>query len=163
MVMLAVSRARLGMGGTIDWLKEELAARLRPNGTLTLYRLGHHFNSFGHYTEQFAATLAVSELLLQSVGDVIRVFPAWPEEKDASFRRLRAQGGFLVSAEMSRGRVKDIEIESTAGGRLRIVSPWPRARMRMGEDGGFRMIQPDGNGIIEVDTLKGTRLVLNRW
>jgi hypothetical protein len=163
MVMLAVARARLDMEFTIDWLKEEFFARLRPNGTLTLNRLGHHFNSFGHYTEQFAATLAVSELLLQSVGDVIRVFPAWPEGKNASFRSLRAQGGFLVSAEMSQGRVKDIEIESTAGGKLRIVSPWPRVRIRMGEEGGFKKMEPDGDGVIEVDTSRGTRLVITRW
>ena len=55
------------MPGTLDWLRTELKSRTRPNGTLTLNRLGHGLNNFGHYTEQFGASMAVSELLLQSV------------------------------------------------------------------------------------------------
>lgn len=45
------------MPGTADWVRGELAARERPNGTITLNRLGHHFNNAGHYTEQFARDL----------------------------------------------------------------------------------------------------------
>ena len=57
------------------------------------------FDGFGHYTEMFAATGAISELLLQSVDNIVRVFPAWPREKDAEFTTLRARGGFLVSSQ----------------------------------------------------------------
>jgi len=110
--ILGVGRARLSMPGTADWLRKELTARMRPNQLITLNRLGHHFNSFGHYTEQFAASMAIGELLMQSVGDIIRVFPAWPKEKDASFTQLRAQGGFLVSAEQKAGKVTKLLAEN---------------------------------------------------
>jgi hypothetical protein len=68
--------------------------------------------------------MAVSELLLQSVRDAIRVFPAWPANQDARFENLRAQGGFLVGAVQKGGSVVKIEVISTVGGTLRLLDPW---------------------------------------
>ncbi len=78
----------------------------------------------GNYSEPMAAAGIVSELLLQSVGNVIRVFPAWPQDQDAGFITLRAQGGFLVTAEQIAGKVTKLEITSTVGGKLRVLNPW---------------------------------------
>jgi hypothetical protein len=61
---------------------------------------------------------------MQSVGDRIRIFPCWPREQDAKFTNLRAQGGFLVSAEQEDGKVTKLEITSTVGGTLRLLNPW---------------------------------------
>jgi hypothetical protein len=122
--ILGVGRARLSLPGTVDWLRQELQARMRPNQLITLNRLGQEINNFGHYTEQFAASMVIGELLLQSVGDIIRVFPAWPRDKDASFANLRAQGGFLVTAGQQAGKVVKLEITSTVGGKLRLLDPW---------------------------------------
>lgn len=159
-VILAVCRARLSMPNTWQWVRQEIQARLRPNGTLTLNRLGHHFNNFGHYTEQFGATMAVSELLIQSVDDVIRVFPAWPADKPAAFENLRAQGGFLVSSELADKKVRHVTILSTVGGKLRLVSPWLAglSARREGEPGS-QALKADARGIIELGTRPGERLV----
>jgi hypothetical protein len=159
MVMLGVARARLDMPGTLDWMRGEVEARLRPNGTLTLNRLGARFNSFGHYTEQFGATMVLSELLLQSVSDVIRVFPAWPRQRDARFQHLRTQGGFLVSSSLIDGRIDSIAVESTVGGPLRLVSPWPKIAGRRSLDGPSRSLTPDAQGIVQVPTRPGDRWV----
>ena len=99
-LILAIARARLSMPGSQEWLRTEVKERTRPNGTMSLNRLHPHrsFNDFGHYTEQFGTPMAVSELMLQSVGDILRVFPALKPGCKASFKNLRAQGGFLVSA-----------------------------------------------------------------
>ena len=155
-IMLSVSRARLSMPETLPWVREELTARLRPNGTLTLNRNEprYRFNDFGHYTEQFAASMAVNELLLQSVADVVRVFPAWPRDKPARFHQLRAQGGFLVSAACEKGTVGPVVVESTAGGRLRLLSPW-RGIEAVGPDGRTLPLTPDEKGIVELDTQVG--------
>ncbi len=139
-IILSVARARLSMPDTWKWVKETLLFRSRPNGTITLLP----GDGCGHFTEQFAASMAVSELLIQSVGDIIRVFPAWPSEKSARFENLRAQGGFLVSAEQTDGQVKEIIVTSTVGGRLRILDPWT------------------GKKIIERDTQPGQTLVFRR-
>lgn len=160
-IMLAVARSRLSMPNSWQWLKEEMAARSRPNGTITLSRLGSGFNEFGHYTEQFAATMAVGELLLQSVDGIVRVFPAWPKEKSARFENLRAVGGFLVSSEQAGGEVREVQVFSTVGGRLRLVSPWPSATVNRSDGAEAGPLKPDGRGIIEIETKAGVRLALS--
>jgi hypothetical protein len=63
-----------------------------------------------------SAAASIIELLLQSWGGKIRVFPAVPEEwKDASFNQLRAQGGFLVSAARNQGKTDWISVKSLTG------------------------------------------------
>lgn len=55
------------------------------------------------YVDKGSAYLseAITEMLIQSQGGVIRIFPAYPEELgDAAFFSLRARGAFLVSAEL---------------------------------------------------------------
>ena len=161
-IILSVARARLSLPGTLEWLREELAARSRPNGTLTLNRLGSSYNNAGHYTEQFGASMAVSELLLQSVGDIIRVFPAWPADKPARFRNLRAQGGFLVSADQDGGRVRQVTVTSTAGGRLRLLSPWSKLTVRRDANPEAVTLPVDDRGLVQIDTHRGEQLLFHR-
>lgn len=60
--------------------------------------------------------VALQETFLQSWGGNIRVFPAVPEEwKDLIFHNMRAEGGFLVSAEKENGQTKWIQITSLTG------------------------------------------------
>lgn len=159
-VMLAISRARLGMAETREWLHREVEARTRPNGTMSLNVLTPHhgFNDFGHYTEQFGTGMAVSELMLQSVGDVIRVFPAMDATATASFKNLRTQGGSLVSASCARGRIGPIAIRSTVGGPLKLRSPWPRIRVREIGGSAWRPLTADASGIVTVATKRGDLL-----
>lgn len=73
----------------------------------------------------FAFASGVQEMLLQSHTGVIRVFPAIPESwTNVSFERLRAMGGFLVSASRVGGKCVKVSIYSEKGGRLSVVSPF---------------------------------------
>ncbi len=55
----------------------------------------------------------IQEMLLQSWGGVIRIFPAMPAAwKDASFHDLRAEGAFLVSAVRKDGKMKWARVSS---------------------------------------------------
>ncbi len=155
-IMLAIARARLGMPGSQAWLAREIQARLRPNGTLSLNRLVPHqrFNDYGHYTEQFGAAMAVSELLLQSVDDVLRFFPAITSGCNAGFKNLRAQGGFLVSARCSGEKVEALDIQSLQGGILRLQSPWPKIKARQGMEGSFQDVSIT-DGIVTLATNAG--------
>jgi len=150
-VMLNVARARLSMTNEAvtdahKWFK----AREQPNGLL-------HWKGHGYYmSEQVAVGALVNELLLQSVDRVVRVFPAWPENRDAFFQGLRAQGGFLVSATQTGGRVTELDIESTVGGRLRLLSPWARIAVRT--PSGRRLLEPDQRGVVQIETRAKERL-----
>lgn len=74
----------------------------------------------------FAFAAGVQEMLLQSHTGTVEIFPAVPPDwKEVSFHQLRAQGAFLVSAEMKNGRTVRVEILAEKGGILRLVDPFP--------------------------------------
>src|SRR6185312_7091620 len=68
---------------------------------------------------------AVNTMLLQSNFGELRVFPDWPKERDAYFKRLRAKGAFLVSSAQEHGKIPSVKIQSLVGGECHVVSPWP--------------------------------------
>lgn len=66
----------------------------------------------------------INEMLLQSQGGTIRVFPAWDRNVgDAAFFSLRARGAFLVSAEMRDGETAYVIVRSLRGIDCRIADP----------------------------------------
>jgi alpha-L-fucosidase 2 len=73
----------------------------------------------------FAAAAGLQEMLLQSYSGVIRVFPAIPPRWEAcSFRTLRAEGAFLVSAERKDGKNHRVEVHSEKGEACRLEDPF---------------------------------------
>ena len=107
--------------------------------------------------EQFGAGMAVSELLIQSVDDIIRINPALSPDTDARFTNLRTQGGFLVSAKISRGSVEQIEIQSLYGGPLQLSNPWSTVEARRDDEADYSIIEQDHRGVFNVSTRAGER------
>ena len=70
------------------------------------------------------AVNAIQEMLLHTVRGRLTVFPAIPRvwQKAAAFERMRAEGAFLVSAEMKDGRIIRVEIFSEKGAALRLAN-----------------------------------------
>jgi hypothetical protein len=65
--------------------------------------------------DHWLATRGIAELLLQSQGGVIRLFPGWPPDRAARFSGLLARDGFVVNAEQdAHGRIS-ARIRSTVG------------------------------------------------
>lgn len=130
-VAMNIARARLGMGAeAIANAKKcfgpasDISAE-QPNGLF-------YWKIHGYYlAEQVCIARFVSELLLQSAGDVIRVFPAWPAGIDGKFSRLLAQGGFEVSAERVADVVRNVTLKSTVGGPVTIANPWPDSALKV--------------------------------
>jgi alpha-L-fucosidase 2 len=101
-----------------------------------------------------AAAQAVHEMLLQSWGETLRVFPAIPAAwKEVAFRDLRGEGAFLVSAARHDGRTTYVRVTSLAGepATLRVqmsnpqISP-PAAAERTG-DGVYRLRLRKGEAV----------------
>ena len=147
-IMFNIARARLSMPEGFTEAKKWFLPRERANGFIAF--------PWAHGTfmqEMIGLTGLVNEYLLQSVGRNIRVFPCWPADKDARFSGLRAEGGFIVSAERKAGKVVKLEIVSPAGGKLQLLSPWKTIRANS------KPLTKDKNGIVTLDTMKGDRLV----
>ena len=119
-VMFNIAKARLSMPEAVPDTKAWFKSRELPNGLFVWQ--GHQHGTF--MPESIGVAAVVTEFLMQSVGGIIRVFPCYPKEQDAKFTNLRAQGGFLVSAEQKDGKVTKLEITSTVGGTLRVLNPW---------------------------------------
>jgi hypothetical protein len=119
-VIFNIAKARLSMPEAVPDTKNWFKSRELPNGLFVWQ--GHQHGTF--MPESIGVAAVVTEFLMQSVGDVIRVFPCWPKERDARFTNLRAQNGFLVDAEQKDGQVIKLEITSTVGGTLRLLNPW---------------------------------------
>ncbi len=108
------------------------------------YEIGGNFDDLTFLDYDFsvgkgAASTAeiINEMLLQSQGNVIRVFPAWDSEVgDAAFFSLRARGAFLVSAEMRDKETAYVLIRSIKGNVCRICNPFgEKVRVRNLETG----------------------------
>jgi hypothetical protein len=104
------------------------------------------------------AARALQEMLLQSWGDRIRIFPAMPPEwKEAVFNDFRTEGAFLVSAERQDGQTRWVRIKSLAGAICRV---------RPGFSGAFASslpslkIQEVEPGVYELDLVRGEEVTL---
>jgi hypothetical protein len=100
------------------------------------------------------------ELLLQSWGGKIRVFPAVPEDwKEASFDQLRAQGGFLVSAARSQGKTDWISVKSLSGEPCVVKVPdWINA-VQIGKGKKISVIK-NAEGEFRIDLKTGEEILL---
>jgi hypothetical protein len=151
-----IAVARAGRGKELPQVLERYYAAFAPlpNG-MSLFE-GPTAASVEHLA---LLTTTLQESLLQSVSprpgepEVIRMFPAWPPEWDASFRLL-ARGGFLVSCEVKKGRVQSVEIESRLGEYCRLRNPWGAECLLTEVGGPSRMLSGE---ILRFGTAAGRR------
>jgi len=96
----------------------------------------------------FAAAAGLQEMLLQSYSGTIRVFPAIPAGwKDVSFKTLRAEGAFLVSAQRRASSTQVVEIISEKGGLCRLENPFGQADYEI-KGIAQNAIDKDGNDLV---------------
>ena len=85
-----------------------------------------------HGTENWSTVPnTVNLMLCTGHQNVVRLFHTWPRSLDASFRRIRCEGAFLVSARLSGGEVSDVVIQSEQGRPLTLQNPWPGREVRV--------------------------------
>ena len=128
-------------------------------GASTLYFEGGRSRALPVMETPLHGAQALQEMLLQSHGGTIRVFPAVPDAwPDARFFRLRAEGAFLASAERAKGRTRWIHLHSLAGEPCRVKTD-------MG--GPMKWIAPDGvsvtlagDGVAEIAMQAGQSVLL---
>jgi len=107
-----------------------------------------------------SAANAISEMLLQSWGGKVRVFPAMPDKwQEASFDKLRTQGAFLVSAVRQNGQTQWAKIKSLAGETCIVKIPgWQKA---LQTNKGRRIsIKPIGNNEFSLDLQAGEEVMI---
>ena len=53
--------------------------------------------------------IGLQEMLMQTSGDKIHLFPAWPLDRDISFR-LHAPQGTVVEASLRNGKIESLNV-----------------------------------------------------
>lgn len=103
---------------------------------------------------------SLQDMLIQSWGNSIRIFPAVPSSwDDASFHNLRTEGAFLVSASRKGGNTQWVRIKSLAGEPCRI-RPSLGGEISVRQNGKTKKVNPPKSGIIEIALEKGAEALL---
>ncbi|MBQ6067584.1 MAG: hypothetical protein IJK89_12290 [Clostridia bacterium] len=111
------------IGARIGWDPAYMIDRLREfNAETGMANLLHDMPG-GCLEYCVVNALALNEMALQSHQGTVRIFPDWDVRLDCAYERLRADGAFLVSAEMKNGKAVKAEIVSEKGGLLRVAFP----------------------------------------
>jgi hypothetical protein len=103
---------------------------------------------------------SLQDMLLQSWGNKIAVFPAIPTSWDSAvFHDLRAEGAFLVSAELKDGKTAWVRIKSLAGEPCR-VQPNLSGKVKVLINGKPMEIGRSEDGVYELPLAKGDEAIL---
>jgi len=76
-------------------------------------------------TPEDATPSPCRKLCCKVTAAVIRILPAASPDWSGAFR-LRAEGGFLISAEFTAGSARTVEIQSLLGNACTVENPWPK-------------------------------------
>jgi alpha-L-fucosidase 2 len=93
---------------------------------------------------------SINYLVLQSWNDVIKVFPAVPSNwKNITFKNLRAEGAFLVSASLTEGQFGQFSIYSEKGNTCTFVNPWKQKNVFVNDEAGKNVpVEMKGNNYV---------------
>ncbi len=104
----------------------------------------------------FAFAQGIHEMLLQSDKGYIEVFPAIPDRwKKVSFKTLRTEGAFLVSAIKENGNIMEVKITAVTGGPMHLQLPFKTFYIA-GNKKGYTLNQ----NILAIDMVKGETVVV---
>lgn len=153
----SIIAARSGRKQMAWWTLKQLANAYVSCNTFNL-NLDWERNGIASDTDAYcqdgnmAAVAAVNEMLVQSWGGCIRVFPACPPHwRDCRIEGLLCEGGVEVTAIRSNGRTMAVRLESASNQRVRLLNPFEPS-------GGYndgQQIQPNAEGELVVDLPSG--------
>lgn len=96
---------------------------------------------------------AIQEMLLQSWGGRLRVFPAVPTEWPAvQFHQLRGEGAYLISARREQGSTKWAVVQAEAGGSVEVDPQMAAAQWTTSRN---VTVKDAGDGIYQIETPPG--------
>lgn len=104
------------------------------------------------------AAKSLQDMLLQSWGDRIRIFPAVPAEwKEVTFHDLRSEGAFLISAARQGGHTRWVRIKSLAGAPCKVRPSFEGSFSVSSPALKMREVEP---GLFELGLAKGQEVIL---
>lgn len=108
-----------------------------------------------------SASTALAEMMLQSWGGIIRVFPAIPDKwNTCCFDNLRAEGGINISAQWQDAKTKWVKIAGEVANHCKIkIKGWENIEPVVISNNN-KKVMPLGNGVFEFYLDKGETVIL---
>jgi hypothetical protein len=150
--------ATMGMGDSaFEKLRRYIVFGARvPYTPSTMYQEGD--NPVMETPASWARSL--QDMLLQSQGGVIRIFPAIPATwQEATFHTMRAEGAFLVSAIRKGSKTTMVRVQSLAGVACRVKTDLARPVTAVSSSGRALTVT-DSSGTLRIDLRKGESVEL---
>ncbi len=120
----AIPALRMGLPHAFELARTVILRERFPAGhARTTHWINMHPDAWRCPEDNYLGVAATTEMLLQSQGEVLRIFPAWPKDRAARFRGLSARGGFVVDASWDPEAGLAASIRSLAGRPCRIRCP----------------------------------------
>ena len=142
----AMLHAALGHGDAALALLERALA-FQPAGPTLGANTLYSENNWPTFESPITGARVILDMLLQSWGGRLRIFPACPVAwRDLTFHNLRAEGGFLVSAERKNGKTAWVRIKSLAGEPCRVMIDGKLHELKLAK--GEEIVLGDGNPVI---------------
>jgi len=146
--------AQMGRGNDALKYLRELVARFVQSNTM-YYEAGPVIET------PLSGAQSIHDVLCQSWGGVIRIFPGVPDEwGDVTLHDFRTEGAFLVSASRAKGVTRFVRVRSLAGAPCRVrhgLAGRVTVRALHGPDPAWRDL---GGGTIEIDLPRGAEVVV---
>lgn len=146
------------------------AVRIGYNGDtilskLTKYVMNTYPNGFQldnpHGIENLSTVPnTINEMLCSGHQNIVRIFPVWPKNKDASFSNIRTNGAFLVSSELKDCKIQHIEIISEKGKMLNLLNPWDTKEVEVIRPSGKREIFKGKR--LKIETSAGEKIFISQ-
>ncbi|MFC2175820.1 hypothetical protein ACFLR1_02465 [Bacteroidota bacterium] len=102
----------------------------------------------------------INEMLCSGYQDIVRIFPVWPKNRDASFSNIRTKGAFLVSSELKDSEVQQIEVISKKGKVLNLLNPWDSKEVEVIRPSGKREMFKGKR--LKIETSAGEKILINQ-
>ena len=131
---LSIAAAMLGRAGDVEMLIPAHFNHRNPMANRMILAEDVDAEYLGMASDALHRALCQSVPAEPGKESVIRVFPAWPQDWDASYTLL-CRGGFLVTSSMQASRIHFVEIRSQLGGECRLRNPWPGREVTVYRDG----------------------------
>lgn len=102
----------------------------------------------------------LGEMLLQSHNGILRPFACLPDDQDAEFYDLRAEGPTLVSAARKKGKVDFVRLKTLAAVAWKLKNPWPGEVIWIKSSRSRRIIRKSADKYLVLDMARGEEVVV---
>lgn len=107
-----------------------------------------------------SAAQCLQDMLLQSWGEKVRIFPAIPDNwKNLEFKKWLAEGAFEVSAKLQNGRTEFIKIKSLAGAPLNVKTSMTNPKATI--NGKVIPIKKIADSVFHIDLARNETVILD--